>query len=248
MKYMGSKGKVAKHILPIILQNRQPNQYYVEPFVGGANLIDKVLGNRIGGDINKYLISLLDSAKYNFVPPYLSRKEVDDIKLNKDKYSDNLVGWAGIGCSYSGKWFGGYAGISETKNGEKRDYISEAINNFLLQSRYIKDVSFFNCNYFDLLIPDKSIIYCDPPYENTEGYLVKFNHLDFWEWCRVKTKEGHHVFVSEYNAPEDFECIWQKNFKSSLSANGKSGGNKTRTEKLFILKNSRNHVSQIKLF
>nr|WP_319571429.1 DNA adenine methylase [uncultured Draconibacterium sp.] len=45
MKYMGSKNRIAKHILPIILKNRT-NELYVEPFVGGANLIDKVDGER----------------------------------------------------------------------------------------------------------------------------------------------------------------------------------------------------------
>ena len=44
MKYMGSKNRIAKHILPIILKDRKENQYYVEPFVGGANMIDKVQG------------------------------------------------------------------------------------------------------------------------------------------------------------------------------------------------------------
>lgn len=38
---MGSKRRIAKDILPIILENRKENQFYVEPFVGGCNLIDK---------------------------------------------------------------------------------------------------------------------------------------------------------------------------------------------------------------
>ena len=44
MKYMGSKNKIAKDILSIILKYRTPEQYYVEPFVGGCNTIDKVNG------------------------------------------------------------------------------------------------------------------------------------------------------------------------------------------------------------
>ena len=51
------------------------------------------------------------------------------------------------------------------------------------------------------------------------------------------SKNRHTIFVSEYNMPEDkFECVWSKEVKSSLSANGKSGGNKNSTEKLFIVK------------
>ena len=51
MQYMGSKNRIAKHILPIMLAERKPDQWWVEPFVGGANMIDKVEGNRIGAVI-----------------------------------------------------------------------------------------------------------------------------------------------------------------------------------------------------
>lgn len=36
MKYVGSKNRHAKEILPIILKDRKPDQWYVEPFVGGG--------------------------------------------------------------------------------------------------------------------------------------------------------------------------------------------------------------------
>ena len=52
MKYMGSKARIAKYILPIILKDRKPDQWYVEPFVGGCNTIDKVEGLRLGSDAN----------------------------------------------------------------------------------------------------------------------------------------------------------------------------------------------------
>ena len=57
MKYMGSKARFAKDLLPIILKDRKEQQYYVEPFVGGCNIIDKVNGKRIASDSNKYLIA-----------------------------------------------------------------------------------------------------------------------------------------------------------------------------------------------
>jgi len=50
MKYMGSKSRIANDILPIILKDRKQDQYYVEPFCGGLNVIDKVDGNRIAND------------------------------------------------------------------------------------------------------------------------------------------------------------------------------------------------------
>ena len=57
---MGGKGRIAKSILPIILDGRKPGQTYIEPFVGGCNSMDKVPqadGPRIAGDMNPYLIS-----------------------------------------------------------------------------------------------------------------------------------------------------------------------------------------------
>ncbi len=51
MKYLGSKNRIAKYILPIMLNNRHCRTW-VEPFVGGANTIDKVDGKRIGNDKN----------------------------------------------------------------------------------------------------------------------------------------------------------------------------------------------------
>ena len=47
MKYVGSKRRYIKEILPLILSNREKGQYYVEPFVGGFNVMEHVNGNRI---------------------------------------------------------------------------------------------------------------------------------------------------------------------------------------------------------
>ena len=44
MKYMGSKSRIAKDIVPIIQKCINDNNIdiYIEPFVGGANIIDKI--------------------------------------------------------------------------------------------------------------------------------------------------------------------------------------------------------------
>jgi len=234
MKYMGSKNRFYKELLPIILNNRQQFQYYVEPFCGGCNLIDKVDGNRIANDINTYLIDMFKELVYNnFIPEKYSKEQYNDIKNNKNKYPNYIVGYVGFNCSYKGLFFSGYAGETKTKIGTIRDYQQEAINNILKQVHKLVGVEFKNENYYDLIIPENIIIYCDPPYKGVSQYKTeKFNHDLFWDWCRIKTKEGHKVYISEYNAPNDFECIWSKTAKSSLS----SSGNKNSIEKLFKLK------------
>ena len=62
MKYMGSKARIAKDICPIIQSfiDKSGAYIYVEGFVGGANVIDKITcDTRVGIDKNKYLIALL---------------------------------------------------------------------------------------------------------------------------------------------------------------------------------------------
>ncbi|MBE0418532.1 DNA adenine methylase [Pseudoalteromonas nigrifaciens] len=239
MKYMGSKNRLAKHILPIMLKDRKDGQHWVEPFVGGANMIDKVDGNRIGADFNKDLINLLIGLQGGWIPneSYTKEEYLSAQKgLNPCKIE---TGYIAFNCSYSGKYWGRFAGKSNTAKGV-RDYTNEAYKNVVKQTPNLLGISFKHSSYEELDIPDNSIIYCDPPYEGTysdiEGYgKLAFNHTEFWQWCRDKAKDGHTVFVSEYNAPDDFECIWQQEVKSSLSANGKSGGSKKSIEKLFTI-------------
>lgn len=230
MKYMGSKNRIAKYILPIMLKNRKEGQYWVEPFVGGANMIDKVSGNRIGSDINRYLIEALIDIQKNIDIIPKNNNEFTEEDYNDLKKSDNHKhkGYAGFAFSYGGKWLGGWA---RDKN-NKRDYVAEAYRNAIKQSPKIKDVLFLNVSYIDLNIPDNSIIYCDPPYQNTTSYKYDFDHDLFWDWCRKKHKEGHVIFISEYNAPKDFTCVWEKEINSSLTQNT---GSKKGVEKLFTL-------------
>lgn len=235
MKYMGSKASVSKELIPIIIKDRKENQFYVEPFVGGANMIDKVDGNRLGSDFNKYLISLLKELQNGWIPTYIEKDKYNDIRANKDNYEDYIVGWAGICCSYCGKWFSGFAGETKTRNGV-RNYQTEALFNVLKQLPKLTDVEFVYSDYLDLVIPNNSIIYLDPPYKGVTKYPPDFNHDVFWEYARIISNEGHSVYISEYEAPEDFECIWQRKYQSSLSSNGEVGGSKISVEKLFKLK------------
>lgn len=247
MKYMGSKSKIAKFILPIILKDRKDGQVYVEPFVGGCNTIDKVSGVRIAGDNNRYLIALYKALQNgaNFpteIPKDvydLARRQYYDKEAGEDGvyWGDADIAWVGYVASANGRFFeGGYSGISNTKIGTTRNYISESIRNISKQLPSIQDVQFNHCDYWDLPVPPNSIIYNDPPYKGTKQYATKnFDHDRFWDWCREKKMDGHIVFVSEYNAPPDFTCIWEQEVKSSLSANGVAGGSKTSTERLFKL-------------
>jgi len=236
MKYMGSKARFAKELLPIILANRSSEQWYVEPFAGGMNMISEVTGNRIANDNHYYLIEMWKELINGWIPQDFTREHYYEIKENKDNYFPAVVGWVGFNCSYSGKWFDGFAGKTKIKTGGIRDYQLEARKNIKLQLPKLAGVVFSNTSYDEIDIPDNSIIYCDPPYRGTRKYLSTIDHDYFWNWVRKLSNDGHDVFVSEYSAPDDFECLWSKETKSSLSANGVSGGNHLSVERLFKLR------------
>lgn len=233
---MGSKRKLAKFILPIVLENRTEGQWYVEPFCGGANIIDKVTGNRIGNDINRYLIALLrwmQEERFSF--PIVSEEEYKRIKEDKElNYPDWLIGYAGFQLSFGAKWFGGYRrdkkGISGIENEIKQN--ATASKSLFKQAELLKEVEFTNFSYQDLAIPENSIIYCDPPYANTTKYKDKFDSESFWNWCNQRVEEGHTVFVSEYQAPEDWTCVWEKEVTTGLDTKT----TKKSVEKLFTRK------------
>jgi len=235
MKYMGSKNRIAKYILPIVLKNRKEGQWYVEPFVGGANMIDKVSGNRLGADLNKPLIACLQALSDGWLP----ERNISEDFFNKVKGDNSIVdsatlGYIGTQLTYGAMWFSSY----RRDNTGLRDYSSEAFRNVEKQANNIKGVKFKNVSYLDLPIPDGSIIYCDPPYKGTAKYKAvdEFDHEVFFDWCRMKVKKGYEVFVSEYNAPKDFVSVWKKEITSSL---GKDTGSKKGVERLFV------HESQL---
>lgn len=237
MKYMGSKNRIAKDIIPIMIKDRKKDQWFVDVFCGGCHIIQNIDGRRIANDKNKYLIAMWKGLQENRERPKTISKELYSkarTEYNNGtniEFDDFLIGWIGWMGSYNGRFFdGGYSGHCVGKT--KRDYISEQIRNTEKQLNKIQGIDFRSCDYTELEIPNKSIVYCDIPYKDTKQYATSkgFDHVLFWDWCRDMTKIGNQVFISEYQAPDDFICVWQKEVTNSM--------NQTKTykpiEKLFI--------------
>jgi len=221
MKYMGSKARIAKHILPIILKDRKDGQLYWEPFVGGGNMIDKVGGRRMGSDSNRPLISALTLIKDNplSIPDLITE---DDYRAAKKRKISMLDGFIGFAMSFGGKYFGGYRRDVKGSEGCEVNMLTQtrrSKQSAVKQSVLLKGVDLMCASYLNIQPKEDCIIYCDPPYANTTKYKDSFNHDEFWQWCRVMTKKGHNLFISEYNAPEDFVCVWQKEIQSGLNTN-----------------------------
>lgn len=229
MKYVGSKDRHTKELIPIILANRKYGQFYVEPFVGGASMISRITGNRIGADANPHVIALWTAVRDGWIPP--TSVSEDEYRKAKSAHDiDARTAFIGFACSFAAKWFGGYARGKDAK-GNQRNYAAEGSRGCLKKANGLAGAILVACSYDELAIPPNSIIYCDPPYSGTQGYATgSFDHAKFWDWCETMIENGHQVFVSEYKARDGWRCVWEKSVVSSLD---KNTGGKRGTERLF---------------
>lgn len=234
MKYVGSKNRLSKQIAPIIqsyIDNMPDCRGYLEPFVGGANMIDKIkCPCKIGTDVHKYLIALLDhvSETTDDLTDTITEEEYNAVRTNPLNYPDWYVGLVGF-CSFGGKWWGG---LASNKKGD--NYCARAERSLLKDLPGVKNATFTCLDYRDVEIPDGAIVYADPPYANTTGYtLGQFDTNEFWDYIRQLSKRCE-VYISEESAPDDFECIWSQELTRTLDYN-KSNQPK-KVEKLFKYK------------
>ena len=221
MVYMGSKSKYAKYIVPILQKAIDDNNVntYIECFVGGANIIDKIkCANKYGYDRSDTLIALLQQAQEDFskVLEDGSRELWDKGKAYvKDGIMPEDMSLADIGAmeffaSFNNGGFPrGYA-----KNAIDRNYFQEARHNLEAQAPNLKDIIFKCQDYKDLNEDIKNaVIYLDPPYQGTKKYgyanQLQMDYGEFWDWVR-KISKNNYVFVSEQSAPSDFTQVWEQ--------------------------------------
>lgn len=226
MRYLGGKARYGEDIARVIRSKKHQNQTIREPFCGSAWVSQYLYpGPIICSDICEPLILLHQAMQQGWEPPdFISERQYKELKLYWEMgiYSP-LIGFAGFACSWGAKWFAGYA------RDEWRFFCLEAKISLLEKHKRLKHITFEHRNYKNLN-PDNEIIYCDPPYKNTTGYIDKiFDTLTFWKIIR-HWAQNNTVIISEYTAPSDFKIIWESEHFSM-----KGTDTKPTTEKLFVL-------------
>ena len=237
MNYVGSKSRIAKKILKIILKDRQPGQLYVEPFAGGMNVAEHVANPRLLNDKNSH-VSLMFKALCDgtWTPPDFVSEEDYKLLSNKSSGNSHTKCYVGYSFSFGSKFFGGYRRsklddctrqpLSKINN--ERILNRRARSRIISQRERLRGSRFASCDYRDLVIPSGSLVYCDAPYRDSMGYSKdKFDSDAFWEWA-AKLSSRCQVFVSEYSAPDGWKEVWFQ----PVTLMGK--GERTRTERLFV--------------
>jgi len=214
MRYVGGKSAIARDLVRVIERYRHSRSVWIEPFVGGGAVLSvaaKYYPTCYAYDLHPDLILMYQALQHGWQPP--TAVSEDEYKALRPAEPSALRGFVGFGCSFGAKWFGGYA------RGKGRNFARESHDD--LRRMKLDDVQFTQVSFFDLdwsqFNPSDCVIYCDPPYSNTTGYSVGgFDHAAFWTACEYLHGLGFLVVVSEYNAPDHWHHVWQKDVPLSL--------------------------------
>lgn len=222
-RYMGGKGKIGRELSDCIHKmcddNGLTDPPYFEPFVGMCGVMRHIkYSTKIACDKNEDIIMMWNSTQNGWLPPaYLDADQVTALK--NQKHSSDIRGFAAFGCSFGGVYFGSYLG--RYQNG--RDEINRSSRSIGRVSKLVNDVTFIGARSYLDHDPHGLVIYCDPPYLNACKGVKEmknfsgFDHNVFWDTMRKWHKNGNIVMVSEFDAPDDFCCVWEKKTIKNVS-------------------------------
>lgn len=231
MQYQGGKTLIARRLSETILNHTDARTDYYEPFVGSAGMaahMGKHFRRAHYSDLHGPLILMWQAAHAGYImhgdPAHFFPADIDraDYDYHKSAQPHSpATALIGFGSGFGGKYYGSYAGVDarftdgRTYHHLARRKVAEKLKGALAQ----EITTFTHAPYNEITPPPGSVVCCDPPYAGTTAYTTGgFDHEAFWEWCREQARRGCHVYVSEYNAPDDFTCIFEREKRVTLSA------------------------------
>jgi DNA adenine methylase len=169
-------------------------------------------------DYNEDMVILWDAVLAGWQAPTTLTE--DDYLALRGQESSALRTFAAVGCSFGGKWFGGYA--RQDKRPGRRSYAARSAANLAdigADLNRCAHVYVSDRDYATLEPRSGDVVYCDPPYAGTIGYKGAgddFDSVRFWETMDKWHANGVRVFVSEFSAPKHWVAIWGKDRDHSM--------------------------------
>lgn len=252
LRYPGGKQRLAPFILEILRENNLVGGDYVEPYAGGAGVAIDLL---LGGHVSKVHINDSSLPIYAFWRSILVHTEefnrlvsetplnVDEwtkrrsIVQNPDKYGLLEVGFSTFylnRCNRSGVLTGGLiGGLAQTGKWNMdarfpREGLIRRIEDIatkkdsVVVTRY--DAEDFIFNHIPHL-PEKSFIYCDPPYfrQPSRLYLNRYKLEDHARLAAVIQQHLHRKWVVSYDGAVELLILYseRKKFLYDLQYNAR---------------------------
>ena len=206
---------------------------FKETINSNTHIPKKIYDAILGG--NKDWRSLgVDRSEYKCVDRILKSEALENSKCVK-----NILYLANLEYAKQSK---GLVNIISSENLERTKY-SKNIESLIQQENLLRsksitasNISITSVSYdeIDLPEPNETVIICDAPYRNVQGYQVDFDNDKFEQWCIDKSREGYEIFVCEYNIKNPaFEEIWSKEV---INCGGGNKNQKRSIEKLYHVK------------
>lgn len=142
------------------------------------------------------------------------------VKKHKDEFHPWYVGATGYFPTYANKWMESYNEYNSPGT------FKGSMKNVLKQD--LAGIHLLHGDYKNIPLGKGNVIYCDPPYKHFDYYKMPFDHDEFCDWVRYASKTNI-VYVSEYEMPSDFQCVWQMTITPGINHAAAP-----REEKLFI--------------
>ncbi|EMT3094553.1 DNA adenine methylase [Neisseria gonorrhoeae] len=238
LRYPGGKGAFAPFVRAVMDVNNLTGGHYLEPFAGGCGVALDLLFNQYCSDIH---INDLDLAIYNFwnsitndsenflallydVPLSVEEWEKQKIILqHPEEYSSLAHGFAAFylnRTNRSGILKAGVIGGKSQNGTYKLDarFNKERLSKLIIRiARYANHIHIYNEDALSLLqkvntlLPEKSLIYLDPPYyvKGQGLYRNFYNHNDHVNICNALGSVNRKWIVSYDNCSE-IKKIYQK--------------------------------------
>ena len=106
---MGGKSRISKELSEVILSHTDKRDVYIEPFVGGGAMAEKMsahFAKVILNDLHEDLMLMWDAVlNKGWIPP--TEVSFEEYQELRNAEPSALRGFVGFSCSFGGKWFGG---------------------------------------------------------------------------------------------------------------------------------------------
>lgn len=186
-----------------------------------AEKVVRTFSTSVLSDTHADLVAMWRAASQGWVPPVdITPADYAAARLSfqTGDPATALRGFIGFGCSFGGKWFGGWA------HGGGRDYVAESSRAVARRGGVFSGANILHTDYaaVELLgaASPRSVVYADPPYQGTTGYTSGVDHEAFWATMGSWADAGSLVLVSEYSAPPGWRVLWEQEQAVTVTRRG----------------------------